>query len=785
MKRLKEVKAEESNNTPTMKFSDSKKQTQIMITENKTSEVIITALEDDKQPKTHPDGGWGWVVVAAAFLTQWIVVGLQNSSGVIFNELVKKYNESRGSTGFVSSISCGMMFILGPLTTSLCQRFGCRLIAALGGFLCVLGMVLSAHAPTLNIMYLTFGVTWGLGTSFCYFPTLIILVPYFNKKLALVNGIVSAGAGVGTLILSPSIQWFAGRYGVKYMFYCLGALHGLVLIAAALYRPLPQKYLERQGYVIKPKNEEIEKAFSNERQLTKETLLSRDSRNQLDKRRLPIEDTTEEEPFFEESFDSTNGMSDTKQVLIDLFTDKAFVAWCCGLAIFMLGYFVPFVHIVRYAKLIGIKEVDAAFLISVLSIVATIFKVLSGKLAGVKRIETLKLYQMALLVMGVATTLIPVQQSYFGLIIYAVIFGMSESCFIVMIPLITKDIVGVQRLPLAIGCVFMLMGIPTVVGAPIAGWIYDAFQDYSYAFYVAGMMNICGVLIMFFITYFKQEGHLREKVLEERRKYREDKERQEAASRTIVMTSFASTERIYLSNRDLLNPYEEAARKRIPTVSRVIEFTSFASSERIYLSSRDLLNPFPSNNNMERLRVNTLDRVLPTAKSHDIIDGFTSLPHPRSSSDGARAKRPESTSFAEQYKLEGTGYKPRNRPLSLQLTPSSHYHPELYFPMPKTLESIQKTVIHEEPEPDSFEQLPEPCDQHPDSPTLARFADHHHHHKQCADSLNTSTTRTPRKSFLVVFWSRLWKSSGSKSRSVSTVRMENEILVVEERLAVV
>lgn len=71
--------------------------------------------------------------------------------------------------------------------------------------------------------------------------------------------------------------------------------------------------------------------------------------------------------------------------------------------------------------------------------------------------------------MGVATTLIPVQQSYFGLIIYAVIFGMSESCFIVMIPLITKDIVGVQRLPLAIGCVFMLMGIPTVVGAPIAG----------------------------------------------------------------------------------------------------------------------------------------------------------------------------------------------------------------------------------------------------------------------------------------------------------------------------
>ena len=252
-----------------------------------------------------------------------------------------------------------MMFILGPLTTSLCQRFGCRLIAMLGGFLCVLGMVLSAHAPTLSIMYVTFGLTWGLGTSFCYFPTLIILVPYFNEHLALVNGIVSAGAGVGTLILSPSIQWFAGNYGVKYMFYGLGVLHLMILFAAVLYRPLPQKYMERQGIYIRSKVDdgEDDAAFSKERQNTKETLLIRDSRQKLDKSapRLTIEAPPsengesevdeDEDEYDDDSFESSD--SETKQILIELFTDKAFVAWCCGLAIFMLGYFVPFVHIVR------------------------------------------------------------------------------------------------------------------------------------------------------------------------------------------------------------------------------------------------------------------------------------------------------------------------------------------------------------------------------------------------------------------------------------------------------
>lgn len=125
--------------------------------------------------------------------------------------------------------------------------------------------------------------------------------------------------------------------------------------------------------------------------------------------------------------------------------------------------------------MIGIPEVKAAFLISTLSIVATFFKVLSGKVAGLKNVDTFKLYQMGLLTMGVATTLIPVSHSYVGLVIYAVVFGISESCFIVMIPILTKEIVGVRRLPLALGCVFMIMGVPTVVGAPIAGKYFELF----------------------------------------------------------------------------------------------------------------------------------------------------------------------------------------------------------------------------------------------------------------------------------------------------------------------
>ena len=237
-----------------------------------------------------------------------------------------------------------MMFILGPITTSLCQKFGCRTVSIIGGFLCSLGMFASAYASSLEVMYVTFGFTWGLGTSFCYFPTLIILVPYFDKKLALVNGIVSSGSGIGTLILSPFLSFFADAYGIKNMFFMLSALHGIVFFASFVYRPISDDYKQLQGLHVKEK--QVKEETIPERQYTQETLLSINSRNDI-----------HENVKYNNSKNSQEVENEKERVkklqhlvLYSLFQDKAFIAWCLGLSVFMLGYFVPFVHLVSAVK---------------------------------------------------------------------------------------------------------------------------------------------------------------------------------------------------------------------------------------------------------------------------------------------------------------------------------------------------------------------------------------------------------------------------------------------------
>lgn len=46
-----------------------------------------------------PDGGYGWLVVFAAFCVQFIVLGVMNNFGVLFSELLVEFKRSKSETG--------------------------------------------------------------------------------------------------------------------------------------------------------------------------------------------------------------------------------------------------------------------------------------------------------------------------------------------------------------------------------------------------------------------------------------------------------------------------------------------------------------------------------------------------------------------------------------------------------------------------------------------------------------------------------------------------------------
>jgi len=66
-----------------------------------------------------PDGGWGWVVVGAAFLSNLIVGGISYMFGIIMPELLDYFQAGKGKTAFVGSLVPGTLSVVGK---SISQR---------------------------------------------------------------------------------------------------------------------------------------------------------------------------------------------------------------------------------------------------------------------------------------------------------------------------------------------------------------------------------------------------------------------------------------------------------------------------------------------------------------------------------------------------------------------------------------------------------------------------------------------------------------------------------------
>lgn len=51
-----------------------------------------------------PEGGWGWMICAAAFGTQLIVMGIHNSFGILYTTLLEEYKKTKAETGTQSRL---------------------------------------------------------------------------------------------------------------------------------------------------------------------------------------------------------------------------------------------------------------------------------------------------------------------------------------------------------------------------------------------------------------------------------------------------------------------------------------------------------------------------------------------------------------------------------------------------------------------------------------------------------------------------------------------------------
>lgn len=75
------------------------------------------------KPNPNIDGGWAWMIVLSSFLVHILIMGSQMALGILNMEWLEEFNQSRGLTAWVSSLSMGITLIVGMFQRNLFQNY--------------------------------------------------------------------------------------------------------------------------------------------------------------------------------------------------------------------------------------------------------------------------------------------------------------------------------------------------------------------------------------------------------------------------------------------------------------------------------------------------------------------------------------------------------------------------------------------------------------------------------------------------------------------------------------
>jgi MFS transporter, OFA family, oxalate/formate antiporter len=135
-----------------------------------------------------------------------------------------------------------------PLQAYLVDRFGPRLLIAVGALLSGGGWVLSSYVDNIWALYFTYGVICGFGTGIIYVGIIGLMVRWFPDRRGLATGLAAAGYGFGAIFTSFPIDSMIKSSGYAHTLVVWGIIQGIIGIAAAQWLRVPPDGWLPAGY---------------------------------------------------------------------------------------------------------------------------------------------------------------------------------------------------------------------------------------------------------------------------------------------------------------------------------------------------------------------------------------------------------------------------------------------------------------------------------------------------------------------------------------------------------
>ena len=387
-----------------------------------------------------------FVALGVIALSLAIAYGIWYAYSVILVALLAEFGWSRSVLAGAFSVFTLVHGGVNPLVGALCARFRPMRVMGVGGAAMGVALFVDSFIQTPLHLYLGFGVLTAIAVSAGgWIPALVHVQREYQDRLGLSIGIVSAGVGVGMVLVVPLAQALIDAFGWRTAFRGLGLLAVIWIVPSSIWL-MSQPQIRGQG-----RNSFAPAARQNSDPDPNPTL----------------RDASRTQPFW---------------LLVAAF----FFGNACSQTLH--------VHQVAYLVDHGLSAIMAASVVSVVGLASIVAKTGGGWLSD--RVERELVYiagiaimvasAFALLALGAA----PSRWAAYG---YALLLGVGYSVTASLTPAMVSDRFNGRHFGAIVGIGLLGAAIGSALGPWIAGRMYDVMGSYQLPFLIAagcGMVSL-------------------------------------------------------------------------------------------------------------------------------------------------------------------------------------------------------------------------------------------------------------------------------------------------------
>ncbi|XP_067670282.1 monocarboxylate transporter 12-like [Haliotis asinina] len=422
------------------------------------------------------------VVLVAAASVRLLFSGLWYTPGILYVAFRDAFHQSAAVTSWITSLQYFTTCITGAVGGFVMPRFGSRLVTMAGGIILSGGLLTSMWTTHIAHLFITYGTLAGFGAGLAYIGCLEAVKETFTTNVNLVFGVSAFIANFGIMIYPPVLQFLIDTYTWRGMFLVLAGVELNIIIVAAVF---PGRH--RRPQVETSIAQETAESYSHgdtcsdTNDGTKDSLLHAGSSGT--DQTVSLEDKTLEPTFLQNHYFLRN---------------RHYYLYVVSGTLFLLGAGIILGHLSAYALQNNITDsYGAAMLYTVNALSMACGKLLHGVVITKNRINPIKLHIFVCGIGGLVTLIFLFHIPLPVLYAYMVVFGASNASIGgALMPSILLEMAGSHSFSFSVGVYTVVTAMGSLVGAPVAGWIYDVTSSYTIPFLLAAISMISSAFIM-------------------------------------------------------------------------------------------------------------------------------------------------------------------------------------------------------------------------------------------------------------------------------------------------